>query len=92
MKQLLDQDWASKVLGNLAQLLKPDPPASNTPAATGPVHAVSWVDGQEGRMVLCKAASTAIPLHVEVLHQLLLHSTGTEVWHVVVLWDETCVF
>jgi hypothetical protein len=41
MKQLLDQDWASKVLSNLAQLLRPDPQATNTPAAAGPVHAVS---------------------------------------------------
>lgn len=40
LKQLLDQDWASKVFSNLEQLLSPEPQAARLEAAAGPVHAV----------------------------------------------------
>lgn len=42
LRQLLDQDWASKVFGNLTQLLTPEPQAARPAAVAGVVHAVSF--------------------------------------------------
>jgi hypothetical protein len=42
LKQLLDQEWASKVFSNLEQLLSPEPQAARPDAAAGPVHAVRF--------------------------------------------------
>jgi hypothetical protein len=46
LKQLLDQNWASKVFGNLTQLLTPEPQAAKPAAPAGAVHAVSYAPSQ----------------------------------------------
>lgn len=56
LKQLLDQDWAAKVFGNLTQLLNPEPQAAKATvaAAGGAVHAVSC-GGMVLMCILCRS-------------------------------------